>query len=171
MSIHAGMAFLHEEKDDHNYTDERKEYGAKDRCLSEPQKAHLTGEFVIVAKFGDHALCHLAFQLANVIRQGGREGGREADYNLSLAFFKKIHTQASIIVTLFYALYMGLVTSKQFNKGTFLSHNMLIGCFFCVAILGALHFWGDPCLNSTTVLFDRKCAIAVTLIVHSTEIF
>jgi len=27
---------------------------------SEPQKAHLTGEFVIVAKFGGHVLRHLA---------------------------------------------------------------------------------------------------------------
>jgi len=44
------MASLHEEEDDHNITDERKEYGAEGRFLSEPQKAHLTGEFVIVAK-------------------------------------------------------------------------------------------------------------------------
>ena len=42
------MAFLHEEEDDPNHTDERKEYGAEDRYSSEPQKAHLTGEFVIV---------------------------------------------------------------------------------------------------------------------------
>ena len=42
----------------------------------EPQKAHLTGEFVIVAKFGGHALRHLASKLANVIRQGRREAGR-----------------------------------------------------------------------------------------------
>jgi len=48
------MAFLHEE-DDHTHTDEKKEYGAEDRYLSE--KAHLTGEFVIVARFGGHALC------------------------------------------------------------------------------------------------------------------
>ena len=46
------LSFLHEEEDDHNYTDERKEYGAEDRYSSEPQKAHLTGEFVIVEKFG-----------------------------------------------------------------------------------------------------------------------
>jgi len=65
------MAFLHEEEDDHNTTDERKEYGAEDRYSLEPQKAHLTGEFVIVAKFGDHALW-----LANVIRQGRRQGSR-----------------------------------------------------------------------------------------------
>jgi len=65
------MAFLHEEEDDHNITNERKVYGAEDRYLSEPQKAHLTGEFVIVAKFGGHALCHLASRLVNVIRQGG----------------------------------------------------------------------------------------------------
>ena len=65
------MAFLHEEEDDHTHTDERKEYGAEDRYLSEPQKAHLTCEFVIVA--------------------------------------------------LFYALYLGLVTSKQFDKGTFVA--------------------------------------------------
>jgi len=49
------MAFLHEEEDDRNTTDERKEYGAEDRYSWEPQKAHLTGEFVIVAKFGGHA--------------------------------------------------------------------------------------------------------------------
>ena len=65
------MAFLHEE-DDHNHTDERKEYGAEDRYSLEPQKAHLTGEFVIVEKFGGHALHYLASTLANVIRQGGR---------------------------------------------------------------------------------------------------
>ena len=36
------MAFLHEEEeeDDHNHTDERKEYGTEDRYSSEPQKAH-----------------------------------------------------------------------------------------------------------------------------------
>ena len=68
------MAFLHEEEDDNYTTDERKEYGAEDRYSSEPQKVHLTGEFVIVAKFGGHALHHLASRLANVIREGGREG-------------------------------------------------------------------------------------------------
>jgi len=76
------MAFLHEEKDDHTHTDERKEYGAEDRYSSEPQKAHLTGEFVNVEKFGGHALHHLASRLSNVIRQGGRQ-----TKNLVLAFF------------------------------------------------------------------------------------
>jgi len=77
---------LNEEEDDHNHTDERKEYGAEDRYSSEPQKAHLTGEFVIVAKFGGHALHHLASRLANTIR----EEGREADYKPSFRdFFKK----------------------------------------------------------------------------------
>jgi len=70
------MASLHEEEeDDHNTTYERKEYGAEDRYSSEPQKAHLTGEFVIVAKFGDHALRHLASRLANA----GMWLGWEAD--------------------------------------------------------------------------------------------
>jgi len=59
----------------------RKEYGAEDRYLSEPQKAHLTGEFVIVAKVWCH---HLASRFANVIRQGGRQ-----TKNLVLAIFKK----------------------------------------------------------------------------------
>jgi len=57
------MAFLHEE-DDHNTADERKEYGAEDRYSLEPHKAHLTGEFVIVAKFGGLVLRHLACRLA-----------------------------------------------------------------------------------------------------------
>ena len=69
---HTGIVFLHEEENQHNHTDERKEYGAAARYLSKPQKAHLTGEFVIVEKFGGHALHHLASRLANVIRQGGR---------------------------------------------------------------------------------------------------
>jgi len=42
------MAFLHEEVD-HNHTDKKKEYGTEYRYSLEPQKAHLTGEFVIVA--------------------------------------------------------------------------------------------------------------------------
>ena len=70
------MAFLHEEEDDHTHTDEKKEYGTEDRYSLEPQKARLTGEFVIVAKFGakfgGHALHHLVSRLANVIRQGVR---------------------------------------------------------------------------------------------------
>jgi len=65
------MAFLHKE-DDHNTTDERKQYGAEDRYSSEPQKAHLTGEFIIVGN-GGHVLRHLASRLANVVREGGRE--------------------------------------------------------------------------------------------------
>ena len=63
------MAFLHEEEDDHTHTDEKKEYGAEDRYSLEPQKAHLIGEFVTVAKFGGHALRHLASRLVNVIRE------------------------------------------------------------------------------------------------------
>ena len=66
------MAFLHEEEDDHNDPDERKEYGTEDRYTLEPQKAHLTGEPVIVEKFGGHALRRLASRVVNVIRQGGR---------------------------------------------------------------------------------------------------
>ena len=96
------MAFLHEEEDDHTHTDERKEYGAEDRYSSEPQKAHFTGEFIIVEKFGCHALRHLA---------SSDQGGREADEKPSLAILNKFRTEASIIVALFYALYLGLVTS------------------------------------------------------------
>jgi len=62
------MAFLHEEEDNHNTTDERKEYGAEDKYSSEPQKGYLTVEFVIVTKFGGHALHHLASRLASVVR-------------------------------------------------------------------------------------------------------
>ena len=44
------MALLHE--DDHNHKDEKKEYGAEGRYLSEPEKAHPTGEFVHPCNFG-----------------------------------------------------------------------------------------------------------------------
>jgi len=67
------MAFWHEEEDDHTHTDERKEYGAEDRYSSESQKAHPTGKFVIVAKFGGCVLRHLASRLANVVREGSRK--------------------------------------------------------------------------------------------------
>jgi len=52
--------------------------------------------------------------------------------------------------------YLGLVTSKQFNKGTF-SH---VICLYSKLLFlgdnfgGACNFWSDPYLNSTTVLFD-----------------
>ena len=78
------MAFLHEGEDDNNHTDEKKENGAEDRYSTEPQKAHLTGEFVIVANFCGYALRHLASRLANVIRKGGRQ-----TKNLVLAIFLK----------------------------------------------------------------------------------
>jgi len=81
------MAFLHEEEDHHNNTDETKEYGAEDRYWLEPQKAHLIGEFVIVAKFGGHALCHLASRLANVVRQGGRQTKNQFFKNSYLSFY------------------------------------------------------------------------------------
>jgi len=77
------MASLHEKEDDHTHTDERKEYGAEDRYFSEPQKSHLTGEFVIVAKFGGHVLHHLASRFANAIRPR-RDSGRQTK-NLVLA--------------------------------------------------------------------------------------
>ena len=35
-----------------------------------------TGKFVIVAKFGDHVLRHLASSLLNVIRQVGRQADK-----------------------------------------------------------------------------------------------
>ena len=66
------MALLHEE-DDHIPQDKRKKQGAEGRQTSEPEKAHPTGEFVIVAKFGDHVLRRLASSLSNVIRQVGRQ--------------------------------------------------------------------------------------------------
>jgi len=70
------MALLHEEEDNHNHKDKKKEQGAEDRYSLEPEKAHPTGEFVIVAKCGGHVLRWLASMLTNVIRKGGREGGR-----------------------------------------------------------------------------------------------
>ena len=76
------MALLHEE-DDHNHKDEKKEHGIEDRYLSEPQKAHPTSEFVILAKYGGHALHHLASRFMNVIRQGGSK----ADQNPSFSDF------------------------------------------------------------------------------------
>jgi len=67
------MALLHEAEDDHNHEDKKSNNkGAEGRQTLEPEKANLTGEFAIVANFGDHVLHHLASSLSNVIRQAGR---------------------------------------------------------------------------------------------------
>ena len=71
------MALLHEEEDDHIPQDKRKKQGAEGRQTLEPEKAHPTGEFVIVAKFVDRVLRRLASSLSNVIRQVGRQVGRQ----------------------------------------------------------------------------------------------
>ena len=118
------MAFLHEEEGDHNATDKRKKYGAEDRYSLEPQKAHLTGELVIVAKLGD---------------QAGREAGRQTK-NLALAIFflNPYLSFKFIIVALFYALYLGLVTSNQFNKVTF-RHVICVQAPFFVRLFRCAH--------------------------------
>ena len=64
-------------KDDHNHED-KKEQGSEGRQTLDHEKAHSTGEFVIVAKFGDHVLSRLASSLSNLIKQAGRQ----ADENL-----------------------------------------------------------------------------------------
>ena len=46
----------------------------------EPKKAHITGEFVVVANFGDHLLHCLASSLLNVIRHIGRQVGRQTKF-------------------------------------------------------------------------------------------
>ena len=48
---------------------------------SEPQKAHATGEFAILAKNGGHTMCHLVASFATVVRQ--------ADQKLGFGRFKK----------------------------------------------------------------------------------
>jgi len=78
------MGFLHEE-DDHNHTDEKKlRVWRRGQILVGTSKG--TGELIILAKFGGHALHHLASRLTNVIRQGGRQAGRQTK-NLVLVIF------------------------------------------------------------------------------------
>ena len=52
---------------------QKKKQGAEGRQTAEPEKALSSGEFVIVAKFGEHVLHRLASKLLNVIRQVGRQ--------------------------------------------------------------------------------------------------
>ena len=44
----------------------------KEQQALETEKAHITGGFIIVAKYGDHVLCCLSSSLSNVVRQVGR---------------------------------------------------------------------------------------------------
>jgi len=43
--------------------------GTEDAHLSEPQKAHLTSEFVVVTRNGGHVLLHLGSTLATVVSE------------------------------------------------------------------------------------------------------
>ena len=63
------MALLHEE-DKHSH--KRRNKAQRTVARRNLKRAHPTGEFVIVAKYGGHVLHHLASRLANVIRQGDR---------------------------------------------------------------------------------------------------
>ena len=54
------------------HEDKRSNEGSEGRHSSEPEKAHYTGDFAIVAKFGGHVLHCLAFSLSNVIRKVDR---------------------------------------------------------------------------------------------------
>jgi len=68
-----------------------------ERQTSEPEKAHPTGEFIIMAKFGDHVLRRLASSLSNVIKQGGRQ----ADKNSSLGDFLEFSIWHLVTILLF----------------------------------------------------------------------
>ena len=90
--------------------------------------------------------------------QAGRDAGRQTK-NLVFAIF--LYTQASIIVALFYALYLGLVTSKQFDKGIFRGVIceviiMLIGCFFWAAIFGVRVIFGAILTTELISIHDPK---------------
>ena len=63
----------------------------------EPEKVHSTGELVILKKFGDHVLCHVASSLLNVVRQAGRQ----ADKNSSLGDFLELSIWYLVTIWLF----------------------------------------------------------------------
>ena len=50
------------------------------------EMAHSTSEFAIVAKFGDHVLHCLTSSFLNVIREAGRQVGRQT--KISNTFFR-----------------------------------------------------------------------------------
>ena len=56
----------------------KKEQGTGGSQTSEPEKAHSTGEFVIVVKFGCHVLRRLAASLSIVIRQAGKQANKNS---------------------------------------------------------------------------------------------
>ena len=56
--------------------------------MAEPQKPHLTGEFVVVAYNGGHVLLHLISNLVTVVSEAV---GRQADENKDFDVFLFIH--------------------------------------------------------------------------------
>ena len=132
------MAVLHEEEDNHIPQDKRKKQGAEWRQTSEPEKAHLTREFVIVAKFGDRVLRGLASSLSNVIRHAGRQ----ADKNSSLGDFFRIQCLAFGYSLVVLNAIFCLGGAKTIQWACFSSLTIFLGWFLWAAVLGARATFG-----------------------------
>jgi len=103
-------------------------------------KRHIPGEFVIVAKFGDHALHCLASSLLNVIRQAGRQ----ADKNFSLGDFFRIQYLAFGYYLVVFKRYSALVVPNYSVSMLFFAYDILRMVFMGGSFRGACHFWVDP---------------------------
>ena len=118
-----------------NITITLKEQGTEDKQSLEPEKAHSTGELVIVAKFGDNVLHRLASSLSNMITQVGRQ----ADENSNLGDVFRIQFLA-------FGNYLVLNTShifvpRLFHERAFLCIRYLF--FIGSSFRGMHHFKGD----------------------------
>ena len=83
-------------------------YGAEDRYSSKPQMAHLTGEFVIVAKFGGHAL------RLGLRKWSGREARKQTKNLVLQNPYSSFYNCYIILCTI-----SGFSNVKAVDKGTF----------------------------------------------------
>ena len=104
---------------------------AEGKQMSEPEKTHSIGEFVIVTKFGDHVLHHLASSLLNVIRQAGR---RKFQFRW---LFKTIQCLAFGNYLVVLNAISGFGSAKTTPWTCFSLLKIFVGCFLWVAVLGA----------------------------------
>ena len=117
------MALLHEEEDNHNREDMRSNKSAGGRHSSEPEKPHLTGQFVILTKFSDHVLLCLASSLSNVVRQVDRQADKTSSLGDNLEFNIGIWQLLNNAI-------IGFAMPRPFHESAFLCVRYLYDAFY-----------------------------------------
>ena len=111
--------------------------------MSNQQKAHPTSEVVIVSYYRDYRACSLVRRLSNVIRQAGRQVGKQTK-NPVLAIFKKIKYYIFNWLFWLVRLIMGTDSVQSVCLSTFCCETYFKMVFKGGIMAGASQNRGDP---------------------------